>query len=393
MSLARRRLRMHRRRRRRRARPPAAAAGLPRQRDRGGAARADEGRHAPGRERRLRVPDRHRHRRRRSRLRAQDHGARRRLLFQKVFFGPAAGDDSKRIGSFLRSVASDPAKRLKLQVVAETAPIPWALLYMGDASAGATLDWDLFLGMRHVIEEIPLQTNMTVIDSAIAQRPAPGGQRQRQQRHRRPARRHLRRRHQRLLGRGADGEKARRRRPRGRRAPTSCAPSPTRRPTTRSSTSTATRSRPALSDPGGPDASALVLTDARITLADLNLDAPTTTLLRGKPLVFINACESAELSPAFYDGFVPYFMAKGARGVVGTQCKTPALFAAEWAKRFFERFLDGAALGEAFLALRREFLDAARQPARPALCRPLRRRHEDRAGARLGPANAARMAP
>ena len=42
------------------------------------AARADEGRHAPGRERRLRVPDRHRHRRRRSRLRAQDHGARRR---------------------------------------------------------------------------------------------------------------------------------------------------------------------------------------------------------------------------------------------------------------------------------------------------------------------------
>ena len=85
-------------------------------------------------------------------------------------------------------------------------------------------------------------------------------------------------------------------------------------------------------------------------------------MLRGKPLVFINACESAELSPAFYDGFVPYFMAKGARGVVGTQCKTPALFAAEWAKRFFERFLDGDALGEAFLDLRREFLDAHGNP-------------------------------
>ena len=28
--------------------------------------------------------------------------------------------------------------------------------------------------------------------------------------------------------------------------------------------------------------------------------------------------KSAELSPAFYDGFVPYFMSKGARGVVGT---------------------------------------------------------------------------
>jgi hypothetical protein len=93
------------------------------------------------------------------------------LLFQKLFFGPAAGDDSKRIGSFLRTVASDPARQLELQVVAETAPIPWALLYMGDASAGATLDWDLFLGMRHVIEEIPLQTNMAVVDGAIGSDP------------------------------------------------------------------------------------------------------------------------------------------------------------------------------------------------------------------------------
>jgi len=105
-----------------------------------------------------------------------------------------------------------------------------------------------------------------------------------------------------------------------------------------------------------------VLSDAKITLADLNLDAPTRTVLRGNPLVFINACESAELSPAFYDGFVPYFMAKGARGVIGTQCKTPALFAVEWAKRFFERFLDGADLGTTFLALRREFLDQHGNP-------------------------------
>ena len=51
-------------------------------------------------------------------------------------------------------------------------------------------------------------------------------------------------------------------------------------------------------------------------LGDLYLDAPTTTMMGGQPLVFINACESAALSGAFYDGFVPYFMAKGARGVV-----------------------------------------------------------------------------
>jgi len=78
--------------------------------------------------------------------------------------------------------------------------------------------------------------------------------------------------------------------------------------------------------------------------------------------VFINACESAQMSPAFYDGFVPYFMAKGARGVVGTECQTPALFAAEWAERFFERFLGGEALGELFLGLRQDFLNQYGNP-------------------------------
>ena len=283
------------------------------------------------------------------------------LLFQKVFFGPAAGDDSKRIGSFLRDAASDPAKQLKLQIVAETAPIPWALLYIGDASAGAKLDWNLFIGMRHVVEEIPLQPSMTVTDSAIASDP-------------------------RLsvsvnVNSGIDAQLggsyvadtnaywAAAQAARKRVGVTSRS---TSGDVMHALADAATDDQIAyfychaesagLGDPGGPDASALVLSDARITLADLNLDAPTTTLLRGQPLVFINACESAEMSPAFYDGFVPYFMAKGARGVVGTQCKTPALFAVEWAHRFFERFLDGADLGDAFLALRREFLDQHGNP-------------------------------
>jgi hypothetical protein len=59
---------------------------------------------------------------------------------------------------------------------------------------------------------------------------------------------------------------------------------------------------------------------------------------------------------AVYNGFVPYFMAKGARGLIGTECKTPALFAVEWANAFFDRFLDGAPAGETVLELRQEFL-------------------------------------
>ncbi len=277
------------------------------------------------------------------------------LLFQKVFFGPAAGADSKSVGNYLREAASDGAKRLKLQIVAETAPIPWGLLYIGDAAAGAKLDWDLFIGMRHVVEEIPLQTTLSIADSAIASEP-------------------------RLavsvnVNSGIDAQlgitvvsdqqkywskacAARKR--------VGLTSRSTRADVVGALASAATDDQilyfychaeaSGLLDPGGPGASALVLTDAKISLDDLALDAPTSTPLAGKPLVFINACESAELSPAFYDGFVPYFMAKGARGVIGTQCRTPALFAAEWAARFFDRFLDGASLGDAFLDLRREFL-------------------------------------
>jgi len=275
------------------------------------------------------------------------------LLFQRVFFGPGAAADSKAVGDFLRQQASDPAKQLKLQIVAETAPIPWGLLYVGDATAGAKLDWDLFIGMRHVIEEIPLQTTLTVTDSAISSDQPQlavsvnvnsGIDAQ--------------------LGLNVVAEQqaywTAATAARKRIAVTSRS---TRADVVHALASDATDDQilyfychaeaSGIADPG---ASSLVLSDAAITLADLDLDAPTSTLLRGKPLVFINACESAELSPAFYDGFVPYFMAKGARGVVGTQCKTPALFAAEWGKRFFERFLDGAALGDVFLALRREFL-------------------------------------
>jgi hypothetical protein len=107
--------------------------------------------------------------------------------------------------------------------------------------------------------------------------------------------------------------------------------------------------------PSGPDGSALVLTGSQsLTVDDLRLRARVEARLAGAPLVFVNACRSAELSPRFYGGFVPYFVDKGARGVIGTECDTPALFAAEWATRFFDEFLEGGrSLGEVFLTLRR----------------------------------------
>jgi hypothetical protein len=50
------------------------------------------------------------------------------------------------------------------------------------------------------------------------------------------------------------------------------------------------------------------LDDAAVTLAELWLNAPTDRQLGSHPLVFITAYESAALSPAFYEGLVPYYL-------------------------------------------------------------------------------------
>jgi hypothetical protein len=114
---------------------------------------------------------------------------------------------------------------------------------------------------------------------------------------------------------------------------------------------------------GGPGQSRLIMSGPeQVTLDDLNLEAPAQQKLRGFPLVFINACESGELSPLFYNGFVPYFLSKGARGVIGTECKVPALFASEWAKRFFDEFLGGSPIGETVLKLRNELFAKSGNP-------------------------------
>jgi len=277
-------------------------------------------------------------------------------LFQNLFYHPKAGEDARLVGDYLRQVATDADTRLKLQILAADVPVPWSLLYLGDASSKAVLSWDCFLGMRHIIEQIPLQTKLDVLDPHIpsaaphlrvsvnfntgidAEMHADYVQQQRQY-------------WEQVASNGT------------------CVQVVARTTTGELIDALADAATPdqivyfychattsGLTSKGGPDASTIKLSDGSINLGSLNLDAPTTVRLSGKPLVFINACESAELSPAFYDGFLPYFMAKGARGVIGTECRTPAVFANAWAQRFFPRFLAGQVLGETFLELRREFL-------------------------------------
>lgn len=275
-------------------------------------------------------------------------------LYQKIFFGPGADQQARQLGTYLRTVSERGS--LRVQVCAEHFPIPWALLYLAEKWDPAAVDAERFLGFRHVIEQIPLQPQMHVADGAIDTRSGL------------TVSLNLNADIDAEMGlpliaeqvawwegvRGKAGVTVVRR---GRAAELQAALGEAGCPDHLLYFYCHAVSR-SLAESGGPDQSALVLGGGgRVSLEDLSLATPLDAPpLPGAPLVFLNACQSAELSPLFYDGFVPFFMARGARGALGTECDTPAVFAAEWARRFFERFLGGEPLGSAVLALRREFL-------------------------------------
>ncbi|SDD63964.1 CHAT domain-containing protein [Cupriavidus sp. YR651] len=283
------------------------------------------------------------------------------LLMRRLFEGPGAGEDVRAMGKVLRRLATSPRRPLRIQIVAKTMPIPWSILYMGDASGDVPLDWNNFLGMRHIVEHMPFQNPMTVTDPEIVSN-AP----------------------QLSVSLNVDpnidiqfnGDFVKSQQAYWADRAARSGLQVTAR-TTSDALVTALRDAQTpdqilyfychavsrgLTEPGGPGASSLALIGKSLTLDDLSLRTQREAPLAGNPLVFINACESAEMSPMFYDGFVPYFIDQGARGVIGTECKTPVLFAREWAERFFDRFLAGMPLGSTVLELRREFLERHRNP-------------------------------
>ncbi len=275
-------------------------------------------------------------------------------LYQRIFYGPAADAQSNLLGDRLRQMAQ--RETLKIQIFSQHFMLPWGILYMADEFDPDQIDPELFLGLNHIIEHIPLQPSMQVISGQVASDPtltvSLNVNTDIDQQMGVPF----------IANQVDDWQKI------SQSGGAQVLVRKTKEELTQALADVSTPDQilyfychaisKSLEEGGGPDASTLVLSGGgHLTLEDLNLFAPVKKVLPGAPLVFINACESAELSPLFYDGFVPYFMAKGARGVIGTECETPALFAAEWAKRFFNHFLTGKSLGQAFLDLRREFYD------------------------------------
>jgi len=274
------------------------------------------------------------------------------LLYQAIFAGPNASPELKSIGKWLRESLG--AEVATLQVVSIGFPVPWPMMYLADRFDANPLSWDNFIGMRHVVEQIP----MARFD---AMPPAPTIESTPELSVRV------------LYNDGID-------------ASMPSHPVAAQRAYWGSRGVTLTEGTRAddllkvglaagatdkvlylfchaVAKPKDPADSHLILSgDEAVTLGQLRVFAPAEDLLASHPLVFINACESGELSPNFYDGFVSYFLSKGARGVIGTECKAPGYFASEWAKAFFDELFAGKTLGAVVLELRRRFLAEHNNP-------------------------------
>ena len=274
-------------------------------------------------------------------------------LFLQLFYGPGHSLQANLLGDTLRRMATD--GELNIQIFAQNFPLPWGLLYVDDDIDNPKPEH--FLGLKHVIESIPLQPTMAVtsnvIDTERGLRIGLNVNKDIDKQMNRP-----------IIARQIDFWKGINFENSDIRA--------TVRETSDEVSAALKGSDPAEDilyfychaitynldeeEKGGPERSRMIFTGkGDFSLKEARRDRK---IFNGNPLVFINACETAKLSPEFYDGFVPYFMRKGARGVIGTECEAPALFAEEFAKEFFNRFLQGnSTLGEIFLELRKEFME------------------------------------
>jgi hypothetical protein len=273
-------------------------------------------------------------------------------LFQSIFAGPEASKELKAVGAWLRESLS--GETATLQVVSSGFPVPWALMYLTERFDAAPLAWENFIGMRHVVEQIPM-AEISAVPPAVTIASDPQLS-------------------VRALFNDTIDESmpskpvAEQRRYWGARGVTLSEGTMVEDLVKVALAKDATDKVIYLychaeASAKDSDDSRLIFTGSKsVSLGQLSVFAPIEDVLESHPLVFINACESGELTPNFYDGFVPYFLAKGARGVIGTECKTPGLFASEWAKAFFDELFAGKSLGQVVLELRKRFLAEHNNP-------------------------------
>jgi CHAT domain-containing protein len=83
---------------------------------------------------------------------------------------------------------------------------------------------------------------------------------------------------------------------------------------------------------------------------------PGIDLTTRQPLVIVNACESAAYRPDRIENLLQGFVAKGAAGIIGTQCRVPTGLADAFIRRFFGAFFGKSTVGEALYVARMDLL-------------------------------------
>jgi hypothetical protein len=76
----------------------------------------------------------------------------------------------------------------------------------------------------------------------------------------------------------------------------------------------------------------------------------------GWPVVFLNACDAADISPLSFFSFRSKFRAKKAAGLIAPSFPVPTLFAAVFARAFLEAYSRYQPVGDILFRLRRELL-------------------------------------
>jgi len=104
-----------------------------------------------------------------------------------------------------------------------------------------------------------------------------------------------------------------------------------------------------------PERSYIELSTKKLYLDELEVNKDAINLCQ-RPVVLLNMCEGAQITPSLSEGFIPYFLDQQASAVIGTECPMTARFAHPFAVAFFNALLGGDSLGIALLKARREFV-------------------------------------
>jgi hypothetical protein len=103
------------------------------------------------------------------------------------------------------------------------------------------------------------------------------------------------------------------------------------------------------------DESWIELSFGRLELEDLY---QRVKALPARPLVILNMCDSAQMTPSLSHSFIDFFLIRGARAVIGTECSMRPVFADFAGRELLQSLFRAEPIGEALRSLR---LAAARR--------------------------------